>query len=156
MSIQFNSMAIVVAAVCTALNVGGSSAKATAFHSGLTNNLTSGSIILAQFDEMSDADSSGDEGDWTSSGDEGEDSVATTVEDTDTQEPNQSRAQATKDDPWAAVGDGATMQEALGGGNPADIEARKQAAEQAVQAYQLAEYWATKEAQEKEALDAGK
>lgn len=34
--------------------------------------------------------------------------------------------------------------QALGGGNPADVEARKQAAESSVQAYLLAEYWANR------------
>ncbi len=40
---------------------------------------------------------------------------------------------AKQDGEWKAVGDGAGAQQGLGGGNPADMEARKQAAEEAVQ-----------------------
>jgi len=50
MSIQFNSMAIVAAAVCVSLSAGNSSAKANDFQSALNNHLTSGSILLAQDD----------------------------------------------------------------------------------------------------------
>jgi len=48
MSIQFNSMASVVAAVCVSLSVGSSSAKANDFQTTLNNHLTSGDILLAQ------------------------------------------------------------------------------------------------------------
>lgn len=53
-------------------------------------------------------------------------------------------------DDWAAVGDELQMQQGLGGGNPEDIEARKQAAEQAVQEQSLQEYWEGKEAQQQQ------
>lgn len=146
--------------------MGAGSASASVFQSALTDHLASGTIVLAQIDEdtppeavesMSADDSVSAQSAHTVNADSdvgadapAPDAATTTAEDkvdattTDADATPQSRqseqaAPTTTSNPWAAVGDGTVMQEGLGGGNPADIEARKQAAEQAVKAYLEAE-----------------
>lgn len=140
-----------------AVAMGAGSASASVFQSALTDHLASGTIVLAQIDEdtppeavesMSADNSVSAQSTHTVNADSdvGADApapdAATTTADADATPQSRQSEQAaptTTSNPWAAVGDGAVMQQGLGGGNPADIEARKQAAEQAVKAYLEAE-----------------